>query len=34
MPGTADGSNAACSISAKKFSGLRFNVIVPTLISG
>ena len=35
MPGTsADGSNAACSISAKKFSGLRSRVIVPTSISG
>ena len=35
MPGTtADGSNAACSIWAKKLSGLRFRVIVPTLMSG
>ena len=35
MPGTsADGSNAACSIWAKKLSGLRLSVIVPTLISG
>ena len=35
MPGTsALGSNAACSIWAKKFSGLRFSVIVPTSISG
>ena len=35
IPGTsADGSNAACSICAKKFSGFRFSVIVPTGISG
>ncbi len=35
MPGTKlDGSNVACSIWAKKFSGLRFSVIVPTLIRG
>ncbi len=35
MPGTRfDGSNDDCSIWAKKFSGLRFRVIVPTLIFG
>ena len=35
MPGTKfAGENAACSISAKKFSGLRFRVCVPTLTNG
>ncbi len=35
MPGTtADGSKAACSTCAKKLSGLRLRVIVPTLMRG
>ena len=35
MPGTVfAGENAACSISAKKFCGLRSSVSVPTGISG
>jgi hypothetical protein len=35
IPGTtADGSNADCSICAKKLSGFLSSVIVPTLISG
>ncbi len=35
MPGTVlPGENAACSISAKKFTGLRLSVSVPTGISG
>jgi hypothetical protein len=35
MPGTMlAGENAACSTSAKKFSGLRFNSKKPTSISG
>ena len=35
MPGTVlPGENAACSICAKKFSGLRFSVIFPTRTSG
>jgi hypothetical protein len=35
MPGTsALGSKAACSTSAKKFSGLRLSVMVPTVMSG
>ena len=35
MPGTVfAGENAACSICAKKFSGLRLSVCTPTSISG
>jgi hypothetical protein len=35
MPGTVlPGENAACSICAKKSSGLLFSVIVATVISG
>ena len=35
VPGTwFPGENAACSISAKKFCGLRFSVNVPTLMRG
>jgi len=35
IPGTVlPGEKAACSISAKKFSGFLFSVILPTGISG